>query len=55
MKSWIQAWSEYVICDPATSPTKTRAERVSPIELNREAVMILASMALGGHGQEARQ
>jgi hypothetical protein len=55
MKSWMQAWSQGVIGGPATSPTKTGPEEVSPMQLNREVVMILASMALSGHCQEARQ
>jgi len=37
------------------STTKTGLEDVSPIQSRREVVVILASMALGGHRQEARQ
>lgn len=55
MKSWMQAWSQCVVCDPETSQIKTSTKEVSPIQLNREAVMILASMALSGRCQEARQ
>jgi len=55
MKSWMQAWSQCVIGGPATPQAKTGPEEVSPMELNREAVMILASMALSGRCQEARQ
>lgn len=55
MKSWMQAWSQCGIGGPATSPTRTGPEEVSAMQLNREVVMILASMALIGHCQEARQ
>jgi len=55
MKSWMQAWSQCVISGPSTSQAKTSPEEDSPMQLNREAVMILASMALSGRCQEARQ
>jgi hypothetical protein len=55
MKSWMQAWSQCVTRRPAVSTTKTGLEGVSPIQSRREVVVILASMALGGHRQEARQ
>jgi len=54
MTSWMQAWSQCVICGPATSQAKTGSEEVSSMQLNREAVMILASMALSGRFREAR-
>ena len=55
MKSWMQAWAQYVKRGPAMSATKAGFEEVSPIQSSREVVMILASMALGSHRREARQ
>jgi hypothetical protein len=55
MKSWMQAWSLRVTRGPAVSTTKTGLEDVSPIQSRQEVVVILASMALGDHRQEARQ
>ena len=55
MTSWMQAWSRCEIRKPAISQIKNGSEEVTPIQLNREAVMILASMALSGRCQEARQ
>jgi hypothetical protein len=55
MKSWMQAWAQYVKRGPAMSATKAGFEEVSPIQSSREVVVILASMALGSHRREARQ
>jgi hypothetical protein len=51
----MQAWSLRVTRGPAVSTTKTGLEDVSPIQSRQEVVVILASMALGDHRQEARQ
>lgn len=55
MKSWMQAWSQYVTRESAMSATKTDIEAVSSIRSSGEVVVILASMVLGRHRQEARQ
>jgi hypothetical protein len=55
MTSWMQAWSQCGIPGAAISQIKNGPEKVSSMQLNREAVMILASMALSGRCQEARQ
>lgn len=55
MTSWMQAWSKWGIREAAVSQIKKGPEGDSLIPLNREAVMILASMALSGRCDEARQ
>jgi hypothetical protein len=47
MKSWMQTLSQYVTRGPAISTTQADVEDVSPSQLSREVVVILASMALG--------
>jgi hypothetical protein len=55
MTSWMQAWSKWGIREAAVSQIKKSPEGDPLIPLNREAVMILASMALSGRYDEARQ
>lgn len=55
MTSWMQAWSQCAIPGGAISQIKNGPEEVTPIQLNGETVMILASMALSSRCQEARQ
>lgn len=55
MTSWMQAWSKWGMREAAVSQTPKGPEGDPLIALNREAVMILASMALNGRCDEARQ
>lgn len=55
MTGWMQAWSKLEMWEVAVSQIKKSPERDPLIPLNREAVMILASMALSGRCHETRQ
>jgi hypothetical protein len=55
MTSWMQAWSKWEMREAAVSQIKKGPERDPLTPLNREAVMILASMALSGRCDETRQ
>ena len=55
MTSWMQAWSKWEMREAAVSQIKKGPEADPLLALNREAVMILASMALSGRFNEARQ
>jgi hypothetical protein len=54
MTSWMQTWSKWMR-EPSISQIKKSHEGTPLIPLNREAVMILASMALSDRCDEARK
>jgi len=55
MTSWMRAWSKWGMREAAVLQINKGPEGAPLIPLNREVVMILASMALRGHCDEARQ